>query len=99
MYQSGAYKLRQFTEPITRYVISTVQKLIKGMQRTVLNRHRRGYVTAEAATGVHFPVPGPIWARPVSIFIILPTSFSSSPLSSHLVLSTVLRSYLSLPIL
>src|SRR5438128_1555077 len=44
----------------TRHVISTVQKLIKGMQRTVLNRRRRGYTTAEAATGVHFPVSGPI---------------------------------------
>ena len=27
--QTGAYKLRQFTEPISRHVISTVQKLIK----------------------------------------------------------------------
>src|SRR5438105_533439 len=64
----GAYKLRQFTEPITRHVISTVQKLIKGMQRMGLSRHRRGYVTAEAATGVHFSMPGPIRARPVSYF-------------------------------
>ena len=66
--QTGAYKLRQFTEPITRHVISTVQKLIKGMQRMGLNRHRRGYLTAEAATGVHFSMPGPIRARPVSYF-------------------------------
>ena len=66
--QMGAYKLRQFTEPITRHVTSTAQKLIKGMQRTGLNRHRRGYVTVEAATGVHFSVPGPIRARPVSYF-------------------------------
>src|SRR6266542_4051088 len=29
MSQTGAYKLRQFTEPISRHVISTVQKLIK----------------------------------------------------------------------
>src|SRR5436190_1916906 len=38
------------------------------MQRTGLNRHRRDYVTAEAATGVHFSMPGPIRARPVSYF-------------------------------
>ena len=30
------------------------------MQRMVLNRLRRGYATAEAATGVHFSVSGPI---------------------------------------
>ena len=59
--QTGAYKLRQFTEPISRHVTSTVQKLIKGMQRTGLNRHRRGYVTKERVQRhVPFLVPGPI---------------------------------------
>ena len=59
--QTGAYKLRQFTEPISQHVTSTVQKLIKGMQRTGLNRHRRGYVTKERVQRhVPFLVPGPI---------------------------------------
>src|SRR5438034_11506844 len=39
---------------------STVQKLIKGMPRTGLNQHRRGYATKEAGSAVHFPVSGPI---------------------------------------
>src|SRR6266540_4581768 len=30
------------------------------MQRTGLNRHRRGYTTKEAGRAVHFPVSGPI---------------------------------------
>src|SRR5438132_8989490 len=30
------------------------------MQRTGLNRHRRGYATKEAGSAVHFPVSGPI---------------------------------------
>ena len=30
------------------------------MQRTGLNRHRRGYATKEAVRDVHFPVSGPI---------------------------------------
>src|SRR6266540_6417552 len=46
--------------PYTRHVTSTVQKLIKGMSRTGLNRHRRGYATKEAGNTVHFPVSGPI---------------------------------------
>ena len=59
--QTGAYKLRQFTEPISQHVTSTVQKLIKGMQRTGLNRHRRGYDTKERVQRhVPFLVPGPI---------------------------------------
>src|SRR6266540_2160649 len=61
----GAYKLRQFTEPISRHVTSTVQKLIKGQPRTGLNRHRRGYAIKEAASGVHFQDVGSYWARPV----------------------------------
>ena len=55
-----AHKLHRFTEPITRHVTSTVQKLIKGMPRTGLNRHGRGYATKEAGSAVHFPVSGPI---------------------------------------
>src|SRR5207237_1382437 len=46
--------------PITQHVTSTVQKLIKGMPRTGLNRHRRGFATKEAGSAVHFPVSGPI---------------------------------------
>src|SRR6266508_2540906 len=46
--------------PYTWHVTSTVQKLIKGMPRTGLNRHRRGYATKEAGSTVHFPVSGPI---------------------------------------
>src|SRR6266540_5890021 len=30
------------------------------MQRTGLNRHRRGYATKEASSAVHFPASGPI---------------------------------------
>src|SRR6266542_338441 len=30
------------------------------MQRTGLNRHKRGYATKEAGSVVHFPVSGPI---------------------------------------
>src|SRR5438105_2463652 len=46
--------------PYAQHVTSTVQKLIKGMPRTGLNRHRRGYATKEAGSAVHFPVSGPI---------------------------------------
>src|SRR6266511_1612747 len=46
--------------PYTRHVTSTIQKLIKGMPRTGLNQHRRGYATKEAGSAVHFPVLGPI---------------------------------------
>ena len=61
-FQSVKYcELRRFTGPIKRHVTSTVQKLIKGMQRTGLNRHRRGYVTKERVQRhVPFLVPGPI---------------------------------------
>src|SRR6266498_1499642 len=38
------------------------------MQRTGLNRHRRGYAIKEAASGVHSQDVGSYWARPVSIF-------------------------------
>ena len=59
----------------TRHVTSTVQKLIKGMRRTGLNRHRRGYATKEAGSAVHFPVLGPIglaWSQVFNIqFIII----------------------------
>src|SRR5213596_3166077 len=59
--QTGAYKLRQFTEPISRHVTSTVQKLIKGMQRTGLNRHMRCYVTKDRVRRhVPFLLPGPL---------------------------------------
>src|SRR6266498_3253929 len=83
--QTGAYKLRQFTEPISRHVTSTVQKLIKGMQRTGLNRHRRGYVTKERVQRhVPFLVPGPIGlARSQFLNFILSSSLSSSLFSSH----------------
>src|SRR5438034_8241572 len=54
---------------------STVQKLIKGMPRTGLNRHRRGYTTKEAGSAVHFPVSGPIGLARSQIFNInLPSS-------------------------
>src|SRR6266498_4696723 len=61
-FQSVKYcELRRFTGPIKWHVTSTVQLLIKGMQRTGLNRHRRGYVTKERAQRrVPFLVPGPI---------------------------------------
>src|SRR5436190_8741931 len=49
-----------YRTPYTRHVTSTVQKLIKGMPRTGLNRHRRGYATKEAGSAVHYPVSGPI---------------------------------------
>src|SRR5438105_13284210 len=49
-----------YRAPYTRHVTSTVQKLIKGMPRTGLNRHRRGYATKEAGSAVQFPVSGPI---------------------------------------
>ena len=54
--------------PYTQHVTSTVQKLIKGMPRTGLNRHKRGYAIEEAASGVHFQDVGSYRARPVSIF-------------------------------
>ena len=47
----------------TRHVTSTIQTLIKGMQRTGLNRHRRGYATKEAGSAS----VGSYWACPVSI--------------------------------
>src|SRR5437773_7603746 len=46
--------------PKAQHVTSTVQKLIKGMPRTGLNRHGRGYATKEAGSAVHLPVSGPI---------------------------------------
>src|SRR5438034_9708781 len=49
---------------------STVQKLIKGMPRTGLNRHRRGYATKEAGSTVHFPVSGPIGLARSQVFNI-----------------------------
>src|SRR5207237_6036085 len=49
-----------YRAPYAQHVTSTVQKLIKGMPRTGLNRHRRGYATKEAGSAVHFPVSGPI---------------------------------------
>src|SRR5438034_9768085 len=57
--------------PYTRHVTSTVQKLIKGMPRTGLNRHRRGYATKEAGSTVHFPVSGPIGLARSHIFNII----------------------------
>src|SRR5881394_2761976 len=56
--------------PYTRHVTSTVQKLIKGMQRTGLNRHRRGYATKEADSAIHFPVSGPLGLARSQIFNI-----------------------------
>src|SRR5438105_323103 len=59
------------------------------MQRTGLNRHRRGYATKEAGSAVHFPVSGPIGlAR--SQFLNLPTSSSLIITSCT---SEILRSY------
>src|SRR5881394_769795 len=55
--------------PYTRHVTSTVQRLIKGMPRTGLNRHRRGYATQEAGSAVHFPVSGPIGLARSNILI------------------------------
>src|SRR5207244_11591339 len=56
--QTGAYKLRQFTEPISRHVTSTVKYLIKGMKRMGLNRYRRGYVNKDKVQcQVSFLVP------------------------------------------
>ena len=49
-----------YRAPKTRHVTSTVQQLIKGIQRTGLNRHRRGYATKEAGSTIHFLVSGPI---------------------------------------
>src|SRR6266498_2021938 len=58
--------------------------MIKGMQRTVLNRLRQGYATAEAATGVHFSVSGPIGlARSQFLNFILSSALSSSFFPSH----------------
>src|SRR5438128_6482954 len=54
----------------TWHVTSTVQKLIKGMQRTGLNRHRRGYATKEVGSVVHFPVSGLIGLARSQIFNI-----------------------------
>src|SRR6266540_5592395 len=41
------------------------------MQRTGLNRHRRGYATKEAGRAVHFPVSGPIGLARSPILIII----------------------------
>src|SRR6266498_2475072 len=54
----------------TRHVTSTIQKLIKGMQRTGLNRHRQGYATKEAGNALHFPVSGPIGLARSQVFNI-----------------------------
>src|SRR5438105_3869463 len=54
----------------TRHVTSTIQKLIKGMQRTGLNRHRRGYATKEADSALHFPMSGPIGLARSQVFNI-----------------------------
>src|SRR6266498_1438583 len=55
------------------------------MQRTGLNRHRRGYVTKERVQRhVPFLVPGPIGlARSKFLNFILTSSFSSSIFPSH----------------
>src|SRR5207253_8099672 len=55
------------------------------MQRTGLNRHRRGYVTKERVQRhVPFLVPGPIGlARSRFLHFILTSSFSSSIFPSH----------------
>src|SRR5438034_9236887 len=55
------------------------------MQRTGLNRHRRGYVTKERVQRhVPFLVPGPIGlARSKFLNFILTSSFSSSTFPSH----------------
>src|SRR5438105_15257767 len=55
------------------------------MQRTGLNRHRRGYVTKERVQRhVPFPVPGPIGlARSRFLNFVLTSSFSSSTFPSH----------------
>src|SRR6266542_3049767 len=55
------------------------------MQRTGLNRHRRGYVTKERVQRhVPFLVPGPIGlARSQILNFILSSSLSSSFFSSH----------------
>src|SRR5438128_1349391 len=55
------------------------------MQRTGLNRHRRGYVTKERVQRhVPFLVPGPIGlARSQFLNFILTSSFSSSIFPSH----------------
>src|SRR5438128_12223265 len=55
------------------------------MQRTGLNRHRRGYVTKERVQRhVPFLVPGPIGlARSQFLNFILTSSFSSSTFPSH----------------
>src|SRR5438128_546226 len=58
--------------PYTRHVTSTVQRLIKGMPRTGLNRHRRGYATKEAGSAVHFPVSGPIGLARSHILVSYP---------------------------
>src|SRR5438132_4775753 len=58
-----------YRAPYTGHVTSTVQKLIKGMPRTGLNRHRRGYATKEAGSAVHFPVSGPIGLARTHILI------------------------------
>src|SRR6266542_3747557 len=59
------------------------------MQRTGLNRHRRGYATKEAGSTVHFPVSGPIGLARYQ-FLNLPNSSSLIITSCT---STVLRSY------
>src|SRR5207247_6085906 len=55
------------------------------MQRTGLNRHRRGYVTKERVQRhVPFLVPGPIGlARSRFLNFLLTSSFSSSTFPSH----------------
>src|SRR5437868_7277982 len=62
-----------YRAPYTRHVTSTVQKLIKGMPRTGLNRHGRGYATKEAGSAVHFPVSGPIGLA--RSHVLIPYSF------------------------
>ena len=71
------------------------------MQRTVLNRHRRGYATEEAATGVHFPVLGPIGlARSqVLIYIIMFIIITFSGNTSFKVLKASVKSTRLLPVL
>src|SRR5438128_12117367 len=89
MSQTVAYKLRQFTEPISRHVTSTVQQLIKGQPRTGLNRHRRGYAIKEAASGVHSQDVGSYWARPVSIFKLPSYHHHSHLYSFHHIVSII----------
>ena len=72
---------------------------VKGQSQTGLNRHRRGYATKEAASGVHFQGVGSYRARPVSTFkfpsfiiiiLIIITSWSSSFLRSYLITTDII---------